>query len=183
MNTIEQFNEHVMQTYGRIGLVMESGHGQTAVGEDGKEYIDFGSGIGTNSLGYCDEDWVNAICEQAHKIQHTSNYYYTKVQADFAKRLCEATGYEKMFFGNSGAEANECAIKLARKYSFDKYGKDAERNIIITLVERFALFLQQVRRFSTTTSSRSLVDLRMLSLMISTILWTSSTNLTTRFAL
>lgn len=58
MNTIEQFNEHVMQTYGRIGLVMESGHGQTAVGEDGKEYIDFGSGIGTNSLGYCDEDWV-----------------------------------------------------------------------------------------------------------------------------
>ena len=77
MNTIEQFNEHVMQTYGRIGLVMESGHGQTAVGEDGKEYIDFGSGIGTNSLGYCDEDWVNAICDQAHKIQHTSNYYYT----------------------------------------------------------------------------------------------------------
>ena len=101
MNTIEQFNEHVMQTYGRIGLVMESGHGQTAVGEDGKEYIDFGSGIGTNSLGYCDEDWVNAICDQAHKIQHTSNYYYTKVQADFAKRLCEATGYDKMFFGNS----------------------------------------------------------------------------------
>ena len=137
MNTIEQFNEHVMQTYGRIGLVMESGHGQTAVGEDGKEYIDFGSGIGTNSLGYCDEDWVNAVCEQAHKIQHTSNYYYTKVQADFAKRLCEATGYEKMFFGNSGAEANECAIKLARKYSFDKYGKDAERNIIITLVNSF----------------------------------------------
>lgn len=135
MNTIEQFNEHVMQTYGRIGLVMESGHGQTAVGEDGKEYIDFGSGIGTNSLGYCDEDWVNAICDQAHKIQHTSNYYYTKVQADFAKRLCEATGYEKMFFGNSGAEANECAIKLARKYSFDKYGKG--RHTIVTLVNSF----------------------------------------------
>ena len=135
MNTIEQFNEHVMQTYGRIGLVMESGHGQTTVGEDGKEYIDFGSGIGTNSLGYCDEDWVNAICEQAHKIQHTSNYYYTKVQADFAKRLCEATGYEKMFFGNSGAEANECAIKLARKYSFDKYGKG--RSTIITLNHSF----------------------------------------------
>lgn len=135
MNTIEQFNEHVMQTYGRIGLVMESGHGQTAVGEDGKEYIDFGSGIGTNSLGYCDEDWVNAICNQAHKIQHTSNYYYTKVQADFAKRLCEATGYEKMFFGNSGAEANECAIKLARKYSFDKYGRG--RHNIVTLVNSF----------------------------------------------
>ena len=137
MNTIEQFNEHVMQTYGRIGLVMESGHGQTAVGEDGKEYIDFGSGIGTNSIGDCDEDWVTAICDQEHKIKHTSNYNYTKVQADFAKRLCEATGYEKMFFGNSGAEANECAIKLARKYSFDKYCKDAERNIIITLVNSF----------------------------------------------
>lgn len=137
MNTIEQFNEHVMGTYGRYDLVLDSGENRTAVSEDGKEYIDFGSGIGTNSLGFCDEDWVRAICEQAHKIQHTSNYYYTKVQADFAKKLCEATGYSKMFFGNSGAEANECAIKLARKYSFDKYGKDAERNVIITLVNSF----------------------------------------------
>lgn len=137
MNTIEQFNEHVMGTYGRYDLVLDSGENRTAVSEDGKEYIDFGSGIGTNSLGFCDEDWVKAICEQAHKIQHTSNYYYTKVQADFAKKLCEATGYSKMFFGNSGAEANECAIKLARKYSFDKYGKEAERNIIITLVNSF----------------------------------------------
>lgn len=126
-----------MGTYGRYDLVLDSGENRTAVSEDGKEYIDFGSGIGTNSLGFCDEDWVRAICEQAHKIQHTSNYYYTKVQADFAKKLCEATGYSKMFFGNSGAEANECAIKLARKYSFDKYGRDAERNIIITLVNSF----------------------------------------------
>lgn len=137
LNTIEQFNEHVMGTYGRYDLVLESGENRTAVSEDGKQYIDFGSGIGTNSLGFCDEDWVKAICEQAHKIQHTSNYYYTKVQADFAKKLCETTGYSKMFFGNSGAEANECAIKLARKYSFDKYGKEAERNIIITLVNSF----------------------------------------------
>ncbi|MDO4943600.1 MAG: aspartate aminotransferase family protein [Ruminococcus sp.] len=137
MNTIEQFNEHVMGTYGRYDLVLDSGENRTAVSEDGKEYIDFGSGIGTNSLGFCDEDWVKAICEQAHKIQHTSNYYYTKVQADFAKKLCETTGYSKMFFGNSGAEANECAIKLARKYSFDKYGKEAGRNIIITLVNSF----------------------------------------------
>jgi acetylornithine/N-succinyldiaminopimelate aminotransferase len=137
MNTIEQFNEHVMGTYGRYDLVLEKGENRTAVSEDGKEYIDFGSGIGTNSLGFCDTDWVNAICEQAHKIQHTSNYYYTKVQADFAEKLCTATGYSKMFFGNSGAEANECAIKLARKYSFDKYGKEAERNIIITLVNSF----------------------------------------------
>lgn len=137
MNTIEQFNEHVMGTYGRYDLVLESGENRTAVDENGKEYIDFGSGIGVNSLGFCDSDWVDAICRQAHSIQHISNYYYTKIQAEFAEKLCSATGYSKMFFGNSGAEANECAIKLARKYSFDKYGKDAERNIIITLVNSF----------------------------------------------
>lgn len=135
MNTIEQFNQHVMPTYGRYDLVLEKGENRSAVDENGREYIDFGSGIGTNSLGFCDEDWVNAICEQAHKIQHTSNYYYTKVQADFAKKLCDITGYSKMFFANSGAEANECAIKLARKYSFDKYGKG--RSTIITLVNSF----------------------------------------------
>ena len=137
MDTIEKFNEHVMPTYGRLNIVLDKGSGQTATAEDGKEYIDFGSGIGTNSLGYCDEQWADAICKQARSIQHTSNYYYTKVQADFAAKLCGATGYSKVFFGNSGAEANECAIKLARKYSFDKYGKDAERNIIITLVNSF----------------------------------------------
>ena len=135
MNTIEQFNSFVMPSYGRYPVVMEKGEGRTAVDEDGKQYIDFGSGIGTNSLGYCDEEWVNAVCEQAHKIQHTSNYYYTKVQADFAKALCETAGYVDMFFGNSGAEANECAIKIARKYSFDKYGKG--RHNIITLVNSF----------------------------------------------
>lgn len=137
MNTIDKFNEHVMSTYGRLDIVLDKGSEQTATAEDGKQYIDFGSGIGTNSLGYCDKDWADAICKQARSIQHTSNYYYTKVQADFAAKLCEATGYSKIFFGNSGAEANECAIKLARKYSFDKYGKDAERNIIITLVNSF----------------------------------------------
>ena len=137
MDTIEKFNEHVMPTYGRLNIVLDKGSGQTATAEDGKEYIDFGSGIGTNSLGYCDEQWADAICKQARSIQHTSNYYYTKVQADFAAKLCGATGYSKVFFGNSGAEANECAIKLARKYSFDKYGKEAERNIIITLVNSF----------------------------------------------
>lgn len=135
MNTIEQFNNHVMPSYGRFPLVLENGNGETATDENGKSYIDFGSGIGTNSLGYCNSDWVEAVCEQAHKIQHTSNYYYTKVQADFAEKLCEMTGYSKMFFGNSGAEANECAIKLARKYSFDKYGKG--RHNIITLVNSF----------------------------------------------
>lgn len=124
-----------MPSYGRYDLVLDSGSGRQAVDENGKEYIDFGSGIGTNSLGYCNENWVRAICDQAHKIQHTSNYYYTKVQADFAKALCETAGYTDMFFGNSGAEANECAIKIARKYSFDKCGKG--RSNIITLVNSF----------------------------------------------
>lgn len=135
MNTIEKFNENVMATYGRYPLVMESGKDGCATDENGKKYIDFGSGIGTNSLGYCNDEWVNAVCEQVKTLQHTSNYYYTKVQADFADRLMAATGMSKVFFGNSGAEANECAIKIARKYSFDKYGKG--RHNIITLVNSF----------------------------------------------
>ncbi len=135
MGTIEQFNKYVTQSYGRYSVVLESGKGDTAFDEDGKQYIDFGSGIGTNSLGYCNEDWVNAVCAQARKIQHTSNYYYTKIGADFARALCETAGYTDMFFGNSGAEANECAIKTARKYSFDKYGKG--RHNIITLKNSF----------------------------------------------
>lgn len=135
MNTIEQFNNYVMPSYGRYSLVLDKGEDVLATDENGKQYIDFGSGIGTNSLGYCNEAWVKAVCDQAHSIQHTSNYYYTKVQADFAKALCETAGYKNMFFGNSGAEANECAIKIARKYSFDKYGKG--RHNIITLVNSF----------------------------------------------
>ncbi|MCD8328814.1 MAG: aspartate aminotransferase family protein [Ruminococcus sp.] len=137
MNTIEKHNMHVMPTYGRFDIVLEKGSGCVAVDEDKKEYIDFGSGIGVNSLGFCDVDWANAISSQAHAVQHTSNYYYTKTSSDFAERLTTATGYQKLFYGNSGAEANECAIKLARKYSFDKYGKQAERNIIITLENSF----------------------------------------------
>lgn len=135
MTTIEKFNDSVMHTYGRYDLVMNSGSGRTAVDENNKEYIDFGSGIGTNSLGYCDEEWADAVCKQVRSIQHTSNYYYTSVQAEFASKLCSVTGYDKVFFGNSGAEANECAIKVARKYSFDKYGKG--RSTIITLVNSF----------------------------------------------
>lgn len=134
-NIIEKFNEHVMPTYGRYSVSMDCGHGRGCKDDDGKYYIDFGSGIGTNSLGFCDDQWVEAVCAQAHKIQHTSNYYYTEIQADFAEKLGNITGMSKMFFGNSGAEANECAIKLARKYSFDKYGKG--RHTIITLVNSF----------------------------------------------
>jgi acetylornithine/N-succinyldiaminopimelate aminotransferase len=136
-DTIKQFNEFVMPTYGRYDLVLESGSEETAVSDDGKSYIDFGSGIGTNSLGYCNNNWVNAVSEQVKKLQHTSNYYYTSVQSEFAKKLCETAGYKKVFFGNSGAEANECAIKIARKYSFDKYGAESSRNEIITLEQSF----------------------------------------------
>ena len=135
MNTIDKFNSHVMQSYGRYPLVMEQGSGRRCKGENGTEYIDFGSGIGTNSLGYCDEKWADAVCAQVRTLQHSSNYYYTKVQADFAEKLCNISGYKSVFFCNSGAEANECAIKVARKYSFDKYGKG--RHTIITLVNSF----------------------------------------------
>jgi len=135
MNTTEKY-KHIMDSYaGKTAVAFESGGGVTAVADDGKEYIDFGSGIGVNSLGYCDEAWVEAVCAQARTLQHTSNLYYNKANADFAEKLAEATGYAKMFFGNSGAEANECAIKLARKYSFDKYGMG--RHNIITLKNSF----------------------------------------------
>ncbi len=135
MDTIKKFDSNIMGTYGRYPLVMEKGSRETATDENGRRYIDFGSGIGTNSLGYCNENWVEAVCGQVKTLQHTSNYYYTKVQADFAERLNQITGYSAVFFGNSGAEANECAIKLARKYSFDKYGKG--RHNIITLKNSF----------------------------------------------
>lgn len=135
MTTQEKQNKSVMGTYGRFPVVLEKGSGECCKDETGKSYIDFGSGIGTSSLGYCNEAWAEAVCTQARTIQHTSNLYYTKAQADFAEALCKTTGYANIFYCNSGAEANECAIKLARKYSFDKYGKG--RHNIITLVNSF----------------------------------------------
>ena len=133
--TINKFNNYVAQSYGRYPLAMKSGQGRQCVDENGMKYIDFGSGIGCNCLGYCDEQWADAVCAQVRTLQHNSNYYYTDVQAEFAEKLCGTTGYQAVFFGNSGAEANECAIKTARKYSFDKYGKG--RHNIITLVNSF----------------------------------------------
>lgn len=126
-----------MGTYGRLPAVLDYGNEDILTDETGKKFIDFTSGIGTNSVGYANKEWVDAVCAQAQKLQHSSNYYYTKSQADFAEKLCFITGYEKLFFGNSGAEANECAIKIARKYSFDKYGKEAKRYKIITLENSF----------------------------------------------
>lgn len=137
MNIIEQSEKYIVKTYGRFPVCFESGNGVTATDINGKTYIDMGSGIGVNSLGFCDETWVNAVCEQAKTLQHVSNYYYTVPQANLAMSLCEHTGYSKAFFGNSGAEANECAIKIARKYSCDKYGAEANRNVIITLKNSF----------------------------------------------
>lgn len=128
-------NENIMHTYGRYDVCLTKGKGVYAYDDTGKKYIDVSSGIGVNSLGYCDDGWVKAVSEQAGTIQHISNYYYNKVAGVLAEKLTKATGLSKVFFGNSGAEANECAIKVARKYSFDKYGRG--RDHIITLVNSF----------------------------------------------
>ena len=107
---------YVAHTYNRFPVAVQSGHGATARDFDGKEYIDFGSGIGANALGFCNDEWVNAVAAQLHLVQHTSNLFYTLPNALLAERLCQITGYTKVFFGNSGAEANEGAIKLSRKH-------------------------------------------------------------------
>lgn len=124
-----------MHTYGRYDVALKSGKGAVAYDEDGKKYIDVSSGIGVNSLGYCNDGWVNAVSKQAGTLQHMSNYFYCKQASDLAEKLCTLTDMSKVCFGNSGAEANECAIKIARKYSFDKYGND--RNRIVTLNNSF----------------------------------------------
>lgn len=128
-------NENIMHTYGRYDVCLTKGKGVYAYDDNGKKYIDVSSGIGVNCLGYCDDGWIKAVSEQAGTIQHISNYYYNKVAGVLAEKLTKATGLSKVFFGNSGAEANECAIKVARKYSFDKYGRG--RDHIITLVNSF----------------------------------------------
>lgn len=135
MNTKEKDNEFVSHAYGRFDVALSSGKGSTVWDENGKKYIDFGSGIGVTAFGIADEEWKSAVEAQLDKIQHTSNLYYTKPCADLAMLLCEKTGMKKVFFANSGAEANEGMIKFARKYSFDKYGEG--RKTIITLVNSF----------------------------------------------
>jgi acetylornithine/N-succinyldiaminopimelate aminotransferase len=132
---IRRDNDYVLHTYKRNPIVLEKGYGLYAEGPEGQKYLDFTSGIGVNSLGYCDIDWADAVAAQAHKLQHTSNLYYTAPCGKLAKKLCKRTGMSKVFFGNSGAEANEGAIKAARKYSFDHYG--AGRDTVITLVNSF----------------------------------------------
>ena len=138
MNTekvISRDNDYILHTYGRSQVVLAEGEGMTARDADGKSYLDFTSGIGVNSLGYCHPAWVRAVADQAATLQHTSNLYYTAPDGKLAKKLCRRTGLDAVFFGNSGAEANEGAIKCARKYSVDTYGES--RNKVITLVNSF----------------------------------------------
>ncbi len=128
-------NEYMMQTYNRIPVVVQRGEGATFYDVDGKKYIDFTAGIGVNCFGSCDAGWIKAVTNQLNKFQHCSNYYYNVPAAELAERLTDLSRLERTFLCNSGAEANECAIKIARKYSLDKYGEG--RNTIITLKKSF----------------------------------------------
>ncbi|MBQ7801917.1 MAG: aspartate aminotransferase family protein [Oscillospiraceae bacterium] len=127
--------EYVAGTYGRFPVELVSGKGSIVTDAAGKEYIDMGSGIAVNSFGIADDVWTAAVTAQLGKLQHTSNLYYTEPCARLAQLLCDKTGMKKVFFSNSGAEANECAIKVVRKYSAEKKG--AEYYTIITLVNSF----------------------------------------------
>ncbi len=135
MDTKQLDKNYIMNTYGRYNVALKSGKGREAFDENGKRYLDVSSGIGVNCLGYCDDGWTKAVSAQLNTIQHMSNYFYSGQSSTLAEKLCEKTPFTKVCFSNSGAEANECAIKIARKYSFDKYGND--RNEIITLKDSF----------------------------------------------
>ena len=135
MSIISLDKEYVAGTYGRFPLELVSGKGSILTDAGGKEYIDMGSGIGVTAFGFGDEEWIAATSAQLATLQHTSNLYYTEPCALLAQALCQKTGLKKVFFGNSGAEANECAIKAARKYSAEKKGGDYYT--IITLVNSF----------------------------------------------
>ncbi len=135
MNIIKNDEQYIANTYARFPLFIDSGKGSLAFDENGKEYIDLSTGIAVNTFGYCDEEWKNAVIEQLNSVQHTSNLFYSKPDTILAKMLCERTGFKKVFFSNSGAEANECAIKAARKYAYEKKGEDYYT--IITLKNSF----------------------------------------------
>ncbi len=135
MKIIEKDNQYVARTYNRFPVEIVGGKGSIAYSSDGKEYIDLGTGIGVTAFGYCDQEWVNAVTNQLSAVQHTSNLYYTSPCANLAEILCQRTGLKKVFFGNSGAEANECAIKVARKYGAEKKGQEYYN--IITLKNSF----------------------------------------------
>lgn len=136
MSEIKELDsKYIMNTYGRHNLTVDHGKGAKLYGDDGKEYIDFGSGIGALSLGTADDGYIEAVTAQLKKTQHVSNYFTCEPTVSLAEKIARLSGYSKVFFGNSGAEANEGAIKIARKYSFDKYGDG--RSTIITFDKSF----------------------------------------------
>lgn len=135
MNIRETDRQYVAGTYRRFDLALVRGNGSYCYDETGREYIDLGAGIAVNTFGVQDAEWIDAVTQQLSVLQHTSNLYYSEPCARLAALLCEKTGMQKVFFSNSGAEANECAIKTARKYSFDRYGDG--RNTIVTLTNSF----------------------------------------------
>lgn len=132
---IEEDKQYIAGTYARFPVAFREGNGCRLYDYDGKEYVDCGSGIAVNIFGVNDEEWKKAVTDQLGCVQHASNLFYTEPQAKLAKLMCEKTGAKKVFFGNSGAEANECAIKVARKYGETRYG--ASRKKIITLKDSF----------------------------------------------
>ena len=136
MNSFKDIdNEYVLGTYGRFDVEIARGSGSEVYDVNGKRYIDMGSGIGVTAFGLCDKEWTEAVSAQLNTLQHMSNLYYTEPCAQLAKLLCNKTGMKKVFFCNSGAEANECAIKTARKYAAEKKG--SEYSTIITLKNSF----------------------------------------------
>lgn len=131
----QQDKEYIAGTYARFPLTIEGGKGSVVWDDTGKIYTDLSSGIAVNTFGIADDEWIKAITEQAGKIQHMSNLYYTEPCVKLAQMLCDRTGMKKVFFSNSGAEANECAIKAARKYAAEKHGADCYN--IVTLKNSF----------------------------------------------
>ena len=135
MNLFEKDKTYIAGTYNRFPVAIASGKGSLLYDENGREYIDLTSGIGVTAFGIADEKWQAAVIEQVGKVQHTSNLFYTAPCADLAEMLVRKTGMKKVFFSNSGAEANECAIKVARKYAADKYGEN--RYTVVSMKNSF----------------------------------------------
>lgn len=135
MNVFEKDGQYIAHTYARFPLEIVSGKGSILTDSQGKEYIDLGTGIAVNTFGTADDQWIQAVTDQLQKFSHTSNLFYSQPCADLAEVLCRRTGLKKVFFSNSGAEANECAIKAARGFAAEKWGQD--RYTIITLQNSF----------------------------------------------
>ena len=135
MNTYEKDKQFIANTYSRFPVEIVKGKGSLCWDANEKEYIDFGSGIAVNSMGFCDDEWVEAVTKQLNTFQHTSNLYFQSPCIKLAEELCKRTGMKKVFFSNSGAEANECAIKTARKWAEENKGSDCYK--IITLKNSF----------------------------------------------